>query len=196
MNNINNTNKLFDDNLPIIFSDFMNDNIIQIHKELYEDALKKFEKDRKKENNDFTLDDYKIIEIKNEANFLKPSSILLIHNHNFKKEKIDLSSYWNTNYVNDSDSYLFNELLIDKDNKKNIEVEEIDYIHGKIKFRNKFNNKTFTIDKSKIDFNATLKNKLENTFGFLVGESNQLSSDKPLKSKVEQLTLDGIYKIK
>lgn len=196
MNNINNTNKLFDDNLPIIFSDFMNDNIIQIHKELYEDALKKFEKDKKKENNDFTLDDYKIIEIKNEANFLKPSSILLIHNHNFKKEKIDLSSYWNTNYVNDSDSYLFNELLIDKDNKKNIEVEEIDYIHGKIKFRNKFNNKTFTIDKSKIDFNATLKNKLENTFGFLVGESNQLSSDKLLKSTVEQLTLDGIYKIK
>lgn len=196
MNNINNTNKLFDDNLPIIFSDFMNDNIIQIHKELYEDALKKFEKDRKKENNDFTLNDYKIIEIKNEANFLKPSSILLIHNHNFKKEKIDLSSYWNTNYVNDSDSYLFNELLIDKDNKKNIEVEEIDYIHGKIKFRNKFNNKTFIIDKSKIDFNPTLKNKLENTFGFLIGESNQLSSDKPLKSKVEQLTLDGIYKIK
>ena len=196
MNNINNTTKLFDDNLPIIFSDFLNDSIIQIHNELYKDALSKFEQSRKKDNEDFTLDDYKIIEIKNESNYLKPSSILIFHNKKFEKEKVDLTEYWNTNYVNNNDSDLFNELLIDEENKKNIEVEDIDYIHGKIKFRNKFTNKTFIIDKSKIDTNVTYKSKLENTFGYLFNEVSQMSSDKNLKSKVEQLTLDGIYKIK
>lgn len=167
MNNIHNTNKIFDNNLPIILSDFLNDNIILIHNELYQDALKKFEKDRKSNNNEFSLDNYKIIEIKNEANFLKPSSILLYDNH-FNKEKIDLTPYWNTNYNNEYETpYIFNELLIDEESKKNIEVEDIDYINGKIKFKNKFTNKTFTVDKSKIDFNINLKNKLENTFGDL-----------------------------
>lgn len=164
MNNI----KIFNNNLPIIFSDFLNDNIIKIHKELYEDALKKFEKDRKKETPQFTLDDFKIIEIKNELNYLKPSQIILFNIKKFEKEKVDLTPYWNTNYSNSyEDPYIFDDLLIDEENKKHIEIEDIDYINGKIKFRNKFTNKTFVIDKSKIDFNITYKNKLENTFGDL-----------------------------
>ena len=168
MNNINNTNKLFDNNLPIIFSDIINDHIIAIHNELYQDALKKFEKERKLNNPEFSLENYKIIEIKDELNFLKPSSILLYDN-NFNKEKVDLTEFWNTNYNNEYEApYIFDELLIDEENKKNIEVEDIDYIHGKIKFKNKFTNKTFTVDKSKIDFNLTYKNKLENTFGDLL----------------------------
>ena len=171
MNNINNTNKLFDNNLPVIFSDFLNDNIIAIHNELYQDALKKFEEDRKLENNDFNLDNYKIIEVKDESNFLKPSSILL-YDDSFHREKVDLTPYWNTNYYNDYEApYLFNELLIDEESKKNIEIEDIDYIHGKIKFKNKFTNKIFIVDKSKIDFNLTYKNKLKNTFGYLVNHA-------------------------
>lgn len=189
-------NKIFDNNLPITFLDFNNDQTIKIHQQLFNDALKKFENDRKNIDNTFSLDDYRVIEIKNEYNYLLPSSIIIFHKHDFKKEKLSLEKYWNTNYKENNLPFKFNELLIDDDNKKHIEFEDIDYIHGKIKFRNKFTNKTFTIDKSKIDFNITYKNKLENTFGNIYNNSISQSKDKNLKSKVEKQTLDGIYKIK
>ena len=167
MNN-NLQNKIFDNNLPISFSDFTNNHIEKIHKELFNNALKKFEDDRKNDDENFSLDNYRIIEIKDENHYLLPSDILLINKHGFNKEKVSLKKYWNTNYTNIESPYKFNDLLIDEENKKHIDIEDIDYVHGKIKFKNKFNNKTFMIDKSKIDFNLTYKNQLENTFGYLL----------------------------
>lgn len=170
MNNIlENKNKIFNNNLPISFFDIVNDTIIKIHKELYSNALEKF----KEENKDIDFNEYKIIELKNENNYLKPSNILLMHKTLFTRKNIDLTPYWNNNYINDEYLNIFNELLISDENKKNIEVEDIDYINGKIKFRNKFNNKTFFINTDKIDFNITYRNKLENTFGELLKHANR-----------------------
>lgn len=167
-NKIENSNKIFDNNLPLTFTDVINDYIFKIHKELYEDALKKFESDRRLTNHDFELNNYKIIEIKNQKNFLKPSTIILFSKSEFKREKVDLTEYWNTNYTNENYISKFAELLIEDTDKKHIELEDIDYVKGKIRFRNKTNNKVFEVDKSKIDFNITYKNKLENTFGDLL----------------------------
>ena len=36
---LNNDNKIFDNNLPLTFTDIVNDNIFKIHNELYEDAF-------------------------------------------------------------------------------------------------------------------------------------------------------------
>jgi len=170
-NLLENNNKLFENNLPISFFDVVNDTLNKIHKELFNDALNNYEKYKKETDSNYSIKNLKIIELKNSQNYLKPSKIM-IFNHNddgtLTREIIDLTDYWNTNYVNNEYITHFNDLLIDNDNKKQIELEDIDYINGIIKFKNKYNNKTFSVNTNKIDFNLTYKNKLENTFGDLL----------------------------
>ena len=163
---IKNYNKLFIDNLPIKTTDFINDNVTKIHNELYNKALKKYAEENYEslENLEFR---YKIIEIKNE-NYLFPSKILLISKQDFTKKNVDLSDYWNTNYLRKEITNIFNDLLISDENKKNIEIEEINYYNGTITFKNKFNNKKFTVNVDKIDFNPVYKEKLTNTFSYLL----------------------------
>lgn len=160
---LENNNKIFDNKLPLTFQDIINDHIFKIHNELYKDALNKFASEK-----NYDLNQYKIIEVKNQENFLKPSTIIMFNKHEFEKKKVDLTPYWNTNYISEDYISKFAELLIEDTNKRHIELEDIDYVNGKIRFRNKTNNKVFEVDKSKIDFNITYKNKLENTFGDLL----------------------------
>ena len=159
---IKNYNKLFINNLPIRTSDYVNEYIIKIHDELYNNALNKYAKEKS-----VVLDLYKIIEMKDE-NYLYPSKVMLISKQDFEKQIVDLTPYWNTNYSKYNFTSIFNELLISDENKKNIEIEEINYPKGKITFKNKFNNKKFTVDIDKIDFNPIYKNKLENTFSYML----------------------------
>lgn len=155
--------KLFDNNIPIPFTDYINSNIEKIHKQLFDNAIEKYCID-----NNIVSSDYKIIDLKNEDNYLLPSIAILFSKKEFKKEKVDLTDYWNLNYLELPQQTIFNDLLIDTENKKDIEIEYIDYIKGQVIFKNKFTNKEFRIDFSKINNNLQYKKKLENTFTSLL----------------------------
>jgi len=166
---LNNHIKLFDNNIPIPVESYINNYIEKIHKQLFKNAITKY--CNKMKVNEI---DYKIIDIKNEDNYLLPSKAILLHKSSLKKEKIDLTDYWNLNYIDSLQKDVFNELLIDEENRKNIEIEYIDYVNGKVQFRNKFTNKTFFIDFSKINNNIQYKKQLENTFTKLYRDVREL----------------------
>lgn len=163
---IKNYNKLFIDNLPVKTHDFVNDNVTKIHNELYNNALKKYAEENYESLEKLEFQ-YKIIEMKNE-NYLFPSKILMISKQDYLKKIVDLTDYWNTNYLRKEITNIFNELLISDENKKNIEIEEINYYKGIIIFKNKFNNRKFSVNIDKIDFNPVYRNKLTNTFSYLL----------------------------
>lgn len=166
---LNHNIKLFDNHIPIPVDSYINDNIENIHKELFNTAINKY-----CEENDLFIEDYKVIDIKNEDNWLMPSNFILLHKREFIKIKGSLKDYWNLNYIDERQKNIFNDLLITDENKKDIEIEYIDYVKGKVKFINKYTNKEFFIDFSKINNNIQYKKKLENTFTSLLRNGNTI----------------------
>lgn len=155
--------KLFDNNIPILVDSYINNNIEDIHKELFDKAINKY-----CEDNSIDISQYKVIDIKNEDNWLMPSNFILLHKHEFTKIKGSLKDYWNVNYLEENQKSIFTDLLIDDENKKDIEIEYIDYVKGKVKFRNKYTNKEFFIDFTRINNNLQYKKQLSNTFTSLL----------------------------
>ena len=153
--------KLYNNNIPLNVYDIIYSNSNNIHKKLFDEALDKYCK-----TNNIDRRNYKIIDKENEDDKLKPSIAVMMSNEGV--DYIDLTDYWNKNYVENLNKYseneLFRELLIEDDNKKHIEVEFIDYVRGRVQFRNKFTNKKFFVNFNKLDRNRNYYPELKNTF--------------------------------
>jgi len=153
--------KLYNNNIPLNVYDIIYSNSEKVHKKLFEEAIDKY-----CEHNNINKDDYKIIDQPNIDDNLKPSVAIMICDE--KIDYIDLTNYWNKNYIENMNKYseneIFRELLINDEDKKNIEVEYIDYVNGKIQFRNKMTNKTFYLKFNKLDKNRNYYPDLKNTF--------------------------------
>lgn len=153
--------KLYNNNIPLNVYDIIYSNSNNIHKKLFDEALNKYCK-----TNNIDKKNYKIIDKENEDDKLKPSIAVMMSNEGV--DYIDLTDYWNKNYVENLNKYseneLFRELLIEDDNKKHIEVEFIDYVRGRVQFRNKFTNKKFFVNFNKLDKNRNYYPELKNTF--------------------------------
>ena len=153
--------KLYNDNIPLNVYDIVYSNSENIHKKLFEEAIDKY-----CEHNNINKDDYKIIDQPNADDILKPSMAIMISSQNINY--VDLTNYWNKNYIENLNKYseneIFKELLINEDDKKNTEVEYIDYVNGKVQFRNKMTNKTFYLKFNKLDKNRKYDPELKNTF--------------------------------
>jgi len=153
--------KLYNNNIPLNVYDIIYSNSNNIHKKLFDEALYKYCK-----TNNIDKRNYKIIDKENEDDKLKPSIAVMMSNEGV--DYIDLTDYWNKNYVENLNKYseneLFRELLIEDDNKKHIEVEFIDYVRGRVQFRNKFTNKKFFVNFNKLDKNRNYYPELKNTF--------------------------------
>ena len=153
--------KLYNNNIPLNIYDVIYSNSDNIHKKLFNDALNKYCKEKNINKND-----YKIIDKENKDDILKPSIAILMSNEGV--DYIDLTNYWNKNYLENLNKYseneLFRELLIEDDNKKHVEVEFVDYVRGRVQFKNKFTNKKFFINFNKLDRNRSYYPKLRNTF--------------------------------
>ena len=161
--------KLYNNNIPLNVYDIIYSNSEKIHKKLFEEAIDKY-----CEHNNINKDDYKIIDQPNNDDNLKPSVAIMICDE--KIDYIDLTNYWNKNYIENLNKYseneIFRELLINDEDKKNIEVEYIDYVNGKIQFRNKMTNKTFYLKFNKLDKNRNYYPDLKNTFTALYYDRN------------------------
>lgn len=173
---------LYNDNIPLTVYDIINDNSNNIHKELFKEAIKSYLEENpdnfdeeairkylEEDPNNFSKDNkdrIKIIDNVNRSSVLKPSIATIIYNNQLKY--VDLTSYWNKNYVETKNKYInnevFNELLISDEDKKNVEMVYIDYVNGRVQFKNKFTNKTFFISFNKLDKNKEYFFKLKNTF--------------------------------
>ena len=124
----------------------INDNSINIHNQLFNKAIEKYCL-----KNNIDKNNFKIIDKENSENILKPSTAIFISNNQLNY--VDLTDYWNMNYYNNSycNSTSSNELLLDENNKKYIEIEYIDYVNERIQFKNKFTNKKFYIKFNKLN---------------------------------------------
>lgn len=151
-------------NLLFTTYDIIYDNKKNIHNKLFKDAIDKYCIENNKNKAD-----YKIIDQENKDNVFSPSIAIFINNDNI--EYIDLTEYWNMNYINELNSYsknnLFKELLINDEDKKYIDVEYIDYVNGKVQFKNKFTNKKFFVKFNKLDSSKNYDLQIKNTFSSL-----------------------------
>jgi len=135
--------------------DYVSNKMDKIHKELYESALNKYIS-YICELNRTNVDEYKnshyFIEIR-ANNYWEPSTIYIkdinpptIGTTPFTVEKVNLSPWWNDyQYINDNkeiDDTFFNEDF----NSYALSVIELDYINGRVKFRDKHNNTEFWKD--------------------------------------------------
>ena len=153
--------KLYNNNIPLNIYDVIYNNSNSAHQKLFDDAINKYclENNIKKE-------DVKIIDQINHDDILKPSTAIIINNG--KVNYVNLTKYWNTNYIENENKYLdnsiFNNLLINDDDKKHIDIDYIDYVNGKVQFKNKFTNKKFFVNFNKIDKSRNYYPNLKNTF--------------------------------
>jgi len=153
--------KLYNNNVPLNVYDIIYSHSNMIHQKLFDDAINKY-----CEANNLDKSYLKIIDQPNEQDVFKPSIAIIINNEHI--EHINLTPYWNKNYIENLNQYsenaLFKELLIEDDNKKHVEVEYIDYVNGRVQFKNKFNNKTFFVKFNKLNKNKNYNAQLTNTF--------------------------------
>lgn len=135
--------------------DYVSNKNDKVHKELYDSALERYIT-YICETNDIDVDEYKsthkFIEIR-KNNYWEPSYVYIRDINSprpgktpFVTEKVYLSKWWNNyQYINDNkeiDSMFFNEDF----NSYALSVIELDYINGKVKFRDKHNNVEFWKD--------------------------------------------------
>ena len=110
---------------------------------------------------------HKFIEIKNDE-YWKPSSVIIIGAiYPYNKKKISLNKYWN-NYQNKERFKLDLLKITNEENIKDSQIEEIDYINGKVKVYSKSTDITYDVDFDYIDEDTNINNDilLENTFTY------------------------------
>ena len=135
-NSINKYNKLEYNSSKTKFKDFVSNKYDNIHIELYAEALNEYLKSINADNDEY-INTHEFIEIKDNE-FWKSSKVMIRNlEYPFETQTIDLSSYWN-NYEYLSKFKEFEDIYLDEDNVKDaFEVIYIDYVNGKVKFRNK-----------------------------------------------------------
>lgn len=156
--------KLYNNNIPLNVYDIIYSNSEKSHSKLFDDAITSYcsEYHIDKENT-------KIIDQPNKNDILQPSSAIIMYDGKIQYVTTqELSKFWNKNYIENTNKYednsIFNELLINDDDKKHIDVEFIDYVNGRVQFKNKFTNKTFFVKFNKLDKNKNYYPQLKNTF--------------------------------
>jgi len=156
--------KLYNNNIPLNIYDVIYSNSEESHSKLFDDAITSY-------CNEYNIDkeNTKIIDQPNKDDILQPSSAILMYNDKIQYvTNKELSQFWNKNYVKNLNKYednsVFKELLINDDDKKHIEVEFIDYVNGRVQFKNKFTNKKFFVKFDKLDKNKDYYPQLKNTF--------------------------------
>lgn len=155
-------------------NDTLNNRQSKVHTQLFNDAINKYLSiDSNKEllnlpideniNNETLSIKYLVIDLNDGETYLDSSHALFISKFRpLKKIKVDLKSYWNKLYVDIYQKIIEGEeLLINEENIKDSEFEYVDFVNGKIYYRNKFTNKVFGISfekfKKKLQINQ-LKN--------------------------------------
>lgn len=162
---IKNYNDLMYDSSPVKFNDYVTNKYNIIHKELYEEALKKLfiylNIDINNVNNN-----YKIIEIKNTEFFLPSSVILISKTFPFNKETYDLTNYWPEYIFN---KYNINDINYNIEKYNDLEIIYIDYIKGIVVMESRYNNVKLNVsfdlidkDNIKIGESYSLKNLFSN----------------------------------
>lgn len=156
--------KLYNNNIPLNIYDVIYSNSENTHSKLFEDAITSY-------CNTYNInkEKIKIIDQPNKDDILQPSSAILISKDEIQYVSTKaLSYFWNKNYTENLNKYednsIFKELLINDDDKKHIEVEFVDYVNGRVQFKNKFTNKKFFVKFDKLDKNRNYYPKLRNTF--------------------------------
>lgn len=148
---IKNYDKLWYNDTPVKYSDYVSNKYNDIHKQLYNDAVNKLLNDiyidYGCENLDAFLGKIKIIEIKNNE-YWKPSSIIIkfTSNHENGDKKIikgsilkyDLTKYWNT-YQNKNYDRHIGECNIISDNIPDPEILNINYVKGEVTVESRMN---------------------------------------------------------
>lgn len=156
--------RLYKDNIPLNAYDIIYNNSQKTHAKLFSDAITSYCNE-----NDLDIDKIKIIDQPNKKNILHPSSAILMYDDKvYHVTKDELSKYWNKNYIEHNNKYednsIFKELLINDDDKKHVTIEFIDYVNGRVQFKNKFTNKKFFISFDKLDKTKNYYPQLKNTF--------------------------------
>lgn len=161
-------NKLEYDSSKTKFSDFVSNKYDNIHKQLYIEALTEYLEKTNNANDEY-INNHKFIEIKNKEYWM-PSKVMIKNlNIPFETNTIDLSNYWDKYEYNQKNKE-FNSFFLSEDNiKEGFEVIYIDYVNGKVKFRNKNTGLEIWKDLNYIN-NETKYNddllSLKNTFGY------------------------------
>ena len=164
--------KLYNNNIPLNVYDVIYGNSEESHSKLFEEAITSY-------CNEYHIDkeNTKIIDQPNKNDILQPSSAILMYDGKIQYVTNDeLSNFWNKNYTKNLNKYednsIFKELLINDDDKKHIDVEFIDYVNGRVQFKNKFTNKKFFVNFNKLDKNKNYYPQLKNTFTSLYYGNN------------------------
>ena len=148
-NKINEYNELEYLTSKVRFSDYMSNKYNIIHERLYNAALNKYiEKRCSKDYIDINTfkKEHLFLEIKGKE-YWQPSQVYIKQViPPFNIEKINLKDYWDTyQYVDEHKN--FDEIFFEENVDINgLEVIKIDYIKGKVKFRNKYSGTEFWKD--------------------------------------------------
>ena len=156
--------KLYNNNIPLNVYDIIYNKSEESHSKLFEEAITLY-------CNEYHInkEEAKIIDQPNKNDILQPSSAIIMYDGKIQYvTNEELSKFWNKNYTENLNKYednrIFKELLINDDDKKHIEIEFIDYVNGRVQFRNKFTDKTFFVKFNKLDKNKNYYPQLKNTF--------------------------------
>ena len=175
-NNTTNRVKKYNDfeylSQKIRFNDYVSNKTNIVHEKLYLSALNKY-LEEKTNTIGITIEEYSkthiFTEIKN-TEYWKPSKVFIKETvYPFKIEKIDLKKYWdNYQYIDEHKN--FDSIFFDSDIDINgLEVVNIDYIHGKVKFKNKYSGKEYWKDFKYINEDTVYNNSyfgLNDTFTY------------------------------
>lgn len=152
---IKNYDKLWYNDTPVKYDDYVSNKFNDIHKQLYNDALNKLLDDIYKEYGCQSIKDFlgkiKIIEIKN-SEYWKPSSIIIkftskathVVGDDIKTIikgsiiKYDLSKYWNT-YQNKNYDRHIGDCNIVSENIADPEILNINYVKGEVTVESRMN---------------------------------------------------------
>ncbi len=165
---------MFYENGPTSFESVANDKLDNVHKMLFNDALRKFfNKNASYFSDCSTFDEflikYKIVEIKGDS-FSDPSKIILrSKTFPYRQQNVDLTSYWN-DYQYDEDNKDINDLINDEETIKDAKLIYIDYVRNRCKFRSKITGKEFWATLDYVNKDTPIDNEfsLKDTFGEMI----------------------------
>lgn len=151
----------------ISVDDLMNDKILKVHNQMYENALSRFYEDHPEMEQGYITK-----EIPNK-DWKSPSSVLFISEiYPFAKKKVSLKPWWD-----DAISFIrkktesWSDVIIDEDSMKDAEITSIDYVNGNVSMRSKLTQNTWVVPFSKVDENTPLSDDdltLRNTFSYKI----------------------------